>query len=203
MTKSHMPKSRRTSSRRQRGQRAASSYVDPATVRYNGPITDTRADTLIALLPVNASVSSDVIGAISGTFNNNPSSAVNWTEYSTAWGEYRVLGIKCTYIPQYSANTTVIGGFSGYHGIIHGLGAFAPTTLAEASATGVARLWYPFRPFVREWRMSSVEEAAWVSTAGPAATSNALSLYGQGATASTLYGNTLLEYLIQFRSHRK
>lgn len=177
--------------------------VSTSSVRYHGKIGNLRDDNVIVLLPTNASISSNGTGDISGTFNNNPSGSTNWSEYSTAWSEYRVLGVKLTYIPQFSANTTTLSGFSGYHGIIHGTAVNTPTTLPEASATGVARLWSPFRPFVREWRMASVEEAAFVSTSGPAATSNCLTVFGTNASSSVLYGNLLIEYLVQFRSHRK
>lgn len=174
-----------------------------SAIRYSGPLGPSRDDSTVVVMPLNASISSNGTGDISGTFNNNPSSAVNWSEYSTSWGEYRVLGVRFTYIPQFSANTTVVSGFSGYHGIIYGTSSLAPANLSEAAATGIARLWNPFRPFVREWRMSSVEQAAWVNTSSPALTSNCLTLYGQNGSFSILYGNMLIEYTIQFRSHRK
>lgn len=189
---------------KRRGRRGASMLsVPPSAVVYRGPIQANPFDTLTALLPVSASVSTASLGEINGTFNNNPSGGTNWSEYSTAWREYRVLGVKFTYIPRFSANTTTLSGFSGYHGIIYGTGSYTPTTLPEAAATGLAKLWDPFHRFTRTWKMGSVEQAGWIDTGSPFASSNCITLYAQDGTPSTLYGNIMIEYLVQFRSHRK
>jgi hypothetical protein len=174
--------------------------VPTGATSYKGPLTVSLGDSAIITLYDNASISSDVTGAIAGRFNNNPSGSRNWSEMSTSWGEYRVLGIKFSYMPLFSANTTAITGFSGYHAIIHGTPTI-PTTLSQAASDGNSHIWNPFRPFVREWRMSDVTESQFILTSGPSSTSNCLDVFGTNATVSLLYGNLTIQYVVQFRVH--
>jgi hypothetical protein len=148
----------------------------------------------------NASVSSDAAGLIVGTFGNNPSNSRNWTELSTVWTQYRVLGIKATYMPRYSVNTAAISGFTGYHSVVHGIPP-TPTTPSEAASTGESRIWNPWKQFIREWRMSEIAEADFIPVSAPFSSSGALYVWANSATASILYGNIQLEYLVQFRVH--
>jgi hypothetical protein len=174
--------------------------VPTGATSYNGPLTVAMGDSAIITLYDNASVSSDVTGAIAGRFNNNPSGSRNWFEMSTSWGEYRVLGIRFTYMPLFANNTTALQGFSGYHSVIHG-SPTVPTTLSQAASDGKSHIWNPWRTFVRTWRMSDVTESQFILTSGPSSTSNCLDLFGTNATVSMLYGNMTIEYVVQFRVH--
>jgi hypothetical protein len=158
-------------------------------------------DQVVVSLMDNATITTSAGGAILGNFNNNPSNARNWTEMSSSWAEYRVLGIKISYDPIAVVNTATAPGFSGYQSVVHALVAPAPTTLAQAASTGVAKPWNAFRKFTREWRMTDVEEANFQSTAAPSGTAYAFTLYGEGGGVSQYYGNLLIEYLIQFKVH--
>ncbi len=178
-------------------------YLDPSAVKYTGPLSAMNHDSTIVTLYENATVVTDSSGDIVNTFNNNPSSAPNWSDYSAAWDEYRVLGIKYSYDPNNIVNTAAISGFNGYTSIVHTPGATIPLTLSDAASTGVSRRWNAFTRYVREWRMSEVDEAVWVATSAPAKTSDTLLIYAEQGTISQYYGNTLIEYLVQFRSHRR
>ena len=149
----------------------------------------------------NATVSSSAAGAISASFNNNPSAAANFTELSTSWMEYRVLGMRLKYNPNNIVNTATLLGFNGYHSIIHGA-VVSPTTLAQASSTGISKPWNAFTRFTREWRMSEIDEAAFLQTSAPSSTSDVLVLFAQNGSISQYYGNIEIEYLVQARSHR-
>jgi len=191
----------RKTKRNRKGRNGTSVYVPPGATSYSGPISIRNLDTTTVALLDNATVTSAAMtGNIAGAFNNNPSNARNWTEYSTSWAEYRVLGIKYTYEPIYTCNTTTLIGFSGYHSIVHGVPG-TPASLAQAASTGIARKWNAFRPFTRSWRMNDTAEALWIATNAPAANSNALVVYAEGGTVSTYYGNILIEYLVEFRTH--
>lgn len=169
---------------------------------YSGPLTQTNFDSAIVTLFDNATVTASVGGSILAAFSNNPSSAANWTEMSTSWDEYRVLGVKYSYDPNNVVNTATLSGFNGYSMIVHGASTSSPGTLAGAASTGIAHRWNAFRRFTREWRMSEVAESTFVDTSAPQTTSDTLQLYAVSATASQYYGNILIEYLIQFRTHR-
>jgi hypothetical protein len=176
-------------------------YVPPGNTSYKGPISIRNQDTTIVSLLDNATITSAAMtGNIAGAFNNNPSNSRTWTEYSTSWAEYRVLGVKVTYDPIYTVNTTAINGFSGYQSVVHGTPA-SPASLAQAASTGIAKPWNAFRRFTREWRMNDTAEALWLATTSPSANSNTFVVYAEGGTVSTYYGNLLLEYLVEFRTH--
>jgi hypothetical protein len=198
-----MPSASRTAKqgRRFRGRQALHNPSSSVT-RYNGPIRMPMSDTTSVVLRDNATVTCSAGGAIAALFNTNPSNARNWTEYSTSWVEYRVLGIRFTYFPIANAPSTTLLGFSGYQSINHGT-VTAPTTLAEASSTGDSRGWNAFRNFVREWRMCTPGEALWQPCSGPATVSDTLMLYASGAGVSLQYGDILIEYLVQFKTHAK
>jgi hypothetical protein len=176
--------------------------VPTSAVRYQGPLNIPSQDSMTVALLDGATISSSIAGLISGTFNNNPSGARNFTEFSTSWLEYRVLGIKITYYPiTITPNLTLQTG-SGSQSVVHGTVSTAPTSLSQAFSTGVARPFSVFKPFSRQWRMSTINEAVFVSTAAPASTSDTFVLYADNATISQVFGNLLVEYITQFKTHR-
>jgi hypothetical protein len=175
--------------------------VPVGAIAYKGPIVFPDNDTTIVSLLDNATIIVSAGGALLANFNTLPTSSRNWSEYSTSWAEYRVLGIKFSYDPIAAVNTASAPGFSGYHCTYHGATAPAPTTLAQAASTGVAKPWNAFKRFVREWRMQDPEEALFQPCASPSSTSYALTLYAEGGGVSQYYGNLLIQYLVQFRTH--
>jgi hypothetical protein len=178
----------------------SSSKVPTSAIVYRGSLQPAPQDNITVTMYESASVSTDGSGTYSAQFGNNPSSARNWTEYSTAWAEYRVLGVRFKYNNNSTCNTSTLLGINGYHGIVHGFPT-VPTTLVQMVSTGVTRPWNAFKAFVREWRMSSAEEAEFITVASPAATTDTLVMLGLNGTISTLYGTLQIEYLVQFRTH--
>lgn len=193
------------SSRKRRGQRARKvPNPPPSVVAYKGPISIPTPDTTTVILLDNFAVATGIAATtITAVFNNNPSNARNWTEYSTSWNEFRVLGIRFTYAPLTPTPNGVLLSGSGYQSVFHGT-ATAPTTLADASSTGIARSFNVFQPFTREWRMVDINEATYTQTSAPASTSDALVLFASNcAPAASTFGNMRLEYLVQFKTHIK
>jgi hypothetical protein len=196
-----MPRRNGKTPRRARRRVARTSMPLPSALAYSGPITIPSTDMTTVVLVDNFALT-PTVSVISAVFNNNPANSRNWTEYSTSWNEYRVLGIKFTYDPITTAPNITLQQGSGYHSIFHGT-ATAPTTLAEAASTGVARSFNVFKPFVREWRMTNVNEATFVQTSAPAANSDTLLVYSNNTTAGINVGNVKVEYLVQFKTHVK
>jgi hypothetical protein len=172
-----------------------------SSTSYKGPIVMPSSDTTVQMLLDNATITVSAGGALLANFNNSPASARNWSELSTSWAEYRTLGVRYTYDPIATVNTTLYPGFSGYSSIVHGLTAPAATTLAQAASTGVARPFNAFKKFTREWRMTDPDESNFIPTSGPGTNSYTLSLYIEGGGVSIYYGNLLIQYLVQFRTH--
>ncbi len=172
----------------------------PSAIAYSGPVaiplTDSTTVALLDSFPVTA-----VAGTVSLVFNNNPSSARNWTEYSTAWNQYRVLGIKFRYFPLSNTPNGVTITGAGYSSIFHGT-AVAPTTLPTAASTGVAEPWSIFQRFVRNWKMQETNEATFVLTSAPASTSDAMLMFSNNIQAvGATVGFVEVTYLIQFKTH--
>jgi hypothetical protein len=171
----------------------------PSTIQYRGPVAIPPDDTTSAILMDSYNVTA-VAGVVLLTFNNNPSAARNWTEYSTAWNQYRVLGMKFRYFPLQNAPTAVTAG-AGYTSIFHGTST-APTSLPIASSTGIAKPWNVFQRFTRDWRMSEANEASFILTSAPASTSDTLIVYANnvlGVAVTT--GFIEVTYLVQFKTH--
>lgn len=172
----------------------------PSTTVYRGPISTPASDTEVITLRDSFDISSNAGGVVALRFDNNPSSARNWTELSTVFNDYRVLGIRYKYFPVNVVNTATFGGIFGYNSIVHG-SISLPTTLPQASSVGLAQPWTAFRRFTREWRMSEVVESVFQLCSAPAATSNTLLLYGTTGGINLDYGTIMIEYLIQYRTH--
>lgn len=186
--------------KRRTNKNPSSSRVPTSAIVYKGSLLPAPQDNITVTLYESASVSTDGAGTYSAQFGNNPSSARNWTEYSTAWAEYRVIGIRFRYNNNSVCNTSTLLGINGYHGIVHGFPT-VPTTLVQMVSTGVTKPWNAFRSFTREWRMSSSDEASFITVGSPAATTDTLIMLGLNGTISTLYGSLQIEYLVQFRTH--
>jgi hypothetical protein len=203
MTKSGsaMNINQRATRRRRRMRNNNTPSVSVGAVMYRGPITMPSTDTTTVVLLDNAALTSSAGSVVAATYNNNPSNARNFAEYATSWEEYRVLGMKFTYDPVTPTPNGTLLSCSGYQSIVHGTATPSPSSLAQAASIGIARSFNGFKPFTREWRMSNVNEAAFVLCASPASTSDTLFVYSNNATLSQTFGNIRIEYLIQFKTH--
>ncbi len=176
--------------------------VPVSAIRYRGPLKIPNTDTMTVTLLDGATVASSAAGVITATFNNNPSSARNFSEFSTSWFEYRVLGVRFAYYPISPTPNLTLQTCSGSQSVVHGTVPGAPSSLSQAFSTGIAKPFSGFLPFQREWRMQTVNESVFVPTASPASSSDTLVLYADNATVSQVFGNLMIEYLIQFKTHR-
>lgn len=175
----------------------------PNTIAYKGPISFPTSDELTVTLYDSTVIAPVITAQTKLLFDNNPSAARNWTEFSTAWNNYRVLGIRYKFYPNNTVNTTTTPGNFGVQSIVHGTIAVAPNSLAEAMSTGVAKPWTIYKPFTRVWRMQETAEATYTLTSAPAANSNTLVVYASAAPATDNYGTVMVEYLVQFKTHAK
>lgn len=197
-----MPNRNRKQPRRSRTARSNALYqhIPTSATKYVGPLTTT-VDSTVSTFYRDVSISTSAGGVVSATYNNDPSTTTNWSNYTGSWNEYRVLGIRFQYFPGNVVNTATITGFTGYHSLIRGLTTPSPASLSDAASTGISVPWTAFKGWAREWRMADVEESMFQPTASPSATSNALTIYAEGGSASQTYGHLSIMYLVQFRAH--
>ncbi len=176
----------------------------PDTIAYKGPIPSNTAESgIVATLRDVATLGTGAGTSFLSLLDNNPSSADNWSEYSTSWNEYRVLGIKFHYVPGLVVNTTAVSVGPMVHAIVHTQSAPSPTTLAEALSYGDAKLGHTTKEFTAEWRMTASGESDFGSTTSPGSTSYAMITYADGLTTAINYGVIFRTWLIQFRNSRK
>lgn len=171
---------------------------------YRGPIpTRTAENGAVVLLREIATLSTGAGTSFNSIIDNNPSGCDNWSEYSTSWSEYRVLGIRFEYVPQFAVNTAVVNVSPLVHCILHMKSNPAITSYPQAFSYGDSHLGHVCRRRLMEWRMSTPEEASFLDTNAPAGVAVAYTNYAEGLTTATQYGILFVTYLVQFRNARK
>ncbi len=176
----------------------------PSVIEYRGPIPENTADVGVAVLLRDVVTLNTGAGtSFSSRLDNNPSSVDNWSEYQGAWNEYRVLGIKFHFVPGPTVNsaTIVVGPMA--HSIVHTATTPSNTTLSETLSYGDSKLGHTAEPFSCEWRMTSPDEAAFITTTSPASTSYTLLTFADTLTTGTAYGAIYRTWYVQFRNARK
>jgi len=173
--------------------------------RVDLPLNDTG---ITANLHETVSIASSGGGGISYIDTYSPSSADNWSEYSTSWLEYRVLGIKYHYMPQYKVNTatttTVIQDTPVVFTTLHSVNTPVPTTISEAWAySNNGKVDSLMREKSVTWKMNDAFEAQFESTVSPNSSIYTVMFWGSGASNSITYGTIFITYLVQFRNTRK
>lgn len=174
---------------------------DPSSTKYSGVVsTRTAEQGIVAILRGSATYATGVGTSFNSYTDNNPSAADNWAEYAGAWSEYRVLGMKLTYAPNFVVNTATVGSGINVHSVLHAPTVASATTTQQAYSQGDARVGSITKPFTRTWKMSSATESAWIPTGTPAANSLAFSHSSFGLTTGLTYGIGFITYMIQFRT---
>jgi len=176
----------------------------PSAVSYSGRIPTNNSESgVVATLKRAFQVTTNLSGLYASTQTYDPSGCDNWTEYSTIFEEYRVLGIRYEYYPTFTVNTTGVGGGLMVNSIIHAYTSPSPGNITEAYSYGDSRVGNVFKPFVREWKMSEVGEAEFVKTSSTASDQYTFMVYIDQGGASIAYGVVFCNYLVQFRTLRK
>jgi hypothetical protein len=173
-----------------------------SAIVYSGPIPQRTAENgIVAILRENATFASGSGTSFISILDNNPSGADNWSEYSNAWGEYRVLAMRVEYEPIQVVNTAAVTAAPLVHSVVHQPGLVSsPTNYGQAFSIGDAKLGNTMRKYVRLWRMSGSSEAVYQSTLAPAATGLSVLSSAFGLTTATTYGYAFITYLVQFRT---
>ncbi len=176
----------------------------PGKLVYSGPIpTHTAESGTLVLLREVATLSTGAGTSFNSIIDNNPSGTDNWSEYSTSWSEYRVLGIRFDFRPQYSVNTATIATAPLVHSVLHMKANPSITSYGDVFAYGDSYLGHVTKQRLSEWRMTTPEEATFVDTSAPAGTAVCYTNYASGLTTATTYGIVFITYLVQFRNARK
>ncbi len=180
------------------------SVPDPSTVSYRGRIPTNNAESgIVMTLRRAVQITTNSSGIYSATQTWDPSGCDNWTEMSTTFDEYRVLGIRYEYCPAFTVNSASVGGGLICSSILHTESAPSPGSITEAYSYGDSRVGSVFKPFTREWRMSDTNEADFNRTASTNSGQYTIHVYVDQAGASIAYGIMFVTYFVQFRTLRK
>jgi len=140
---------------------------------------------------------------LSSIQTNDLSAFDNYTEYSTVFQDFRILGLRYEYYPNFSVNTATVGGGLLVNSIIHTEVSPTPSNITEAYSYGDARVGNVFKPWVREWKMSATDEAQFSDVSSPPTLNRSLMVYIDQASASIAYGVVFVTALVQFRTTTK
>jgi len=204
MTKQNNKRARRTK-RRSPNQAVPSS----AAIRYSGPAKELRdiSDGIVVELRLTQSVASGATTQLNYTLNTDPSAADNWSEYSSSWGEYRVLAMTTQYEPLFSVTYQGVASTYGVgpsvHSSYHQYAAPATTNYATAWSVGDSIVSHVTKKSRRVWRMSEPREANFSTVASPATNIFGASYFADNVITGTTYGIMFITYLVQFRSRTK
>lgn len=180
-----------------------------AAIKYSGPAKELRdiSDGIVVELRLTQSVASGATTQLNYTVNCDPSSADNWSEYSTSWGEYRVLAMTTQYEPAFSVSYLGVGSVFGVgpsvHSSYHQYAAPTSTNYATAWSVGDSTVSHVTKRSKRVWRMSEPREANFSTVATPATNIFGASYFADNVVTATTYGIMFITYLVQFRSRTK
>jgi len=147
-------------------------------------------------------IGSNSSGIIWQMFTNNPSSFSDWSAISPLYQEYRVLGMKLTWIPNANnwGNTTALAETQGLMILIpaRDAGISQPGSNSAASSLDGARLDSIQQKRFVEIRMDSQLESEFFNVSAPVSTFGC-AVYSSGLSVSAGYGVAYAEILCQFR----
>jgi len=189
----------RNQSKRAYGSRRTGSGRNPQPAKsLAGLSSQSRQELQLAILtcPWTSAITSSSGGVINAVVPINPSNAEGWSVFSSAFDQYRVRAIQCTYRPGCSALATP----TGLLGMVLDRDSAVALTSYGGAATYQSFCQGPLdRALARMYKMSNDPgEQTFKNTASPS-DPGAFKFWATGVTASTAYGAVEVKYLIEFR----
>jgi len=156
-------------------------------------------------------LASNAGGVINAVYDQTMTTANAWTHLAASYDEFRVLAFQVEFFPnnRYTKVTTLCTPLVGVvdrdsNGAL--LSFAAGFQYASARMLSLEDPWTDAKEYkgssvpALKWKMDSVEDAVFLTTAAPTPTiKGAIKLYGQNLTASTTYGIVLQRFIVQFR----
>lgn len=170
--------------------------------QYSGPIVRSierqARDAKTLVLNQFYTLTSTVGGVIADVISGNPSSASNWADTNSVFGEYRLLGFSITYMPfnRYTKTTTNSTPFAV---VIDRRNSSALTSLANAASKAACYIQSSEDPWTMTVKMQGDEESQFIAVSAPTAF-QWFKFYATGLSVSTSYGYLLVTYRVQFRN---
>jgi len=174
--------------------------IPPEQTTYTGPLdlpkSLEQAETTVVRMVSIAAFTSTAGGVFNSVAAALPGNFTDWSSFAAVWDECRVLGLKVTYIPFFTANPSVTQGSVVIVTDRDSNGAL--TSLSAGYDYESCTLGQTERRFVHEAKMTGIEDSGFVITASPP-TPWWFKFYTSGLSISTAYGELFYEMLVQFR----
>ncbi len=171
-------------------------------ISYRGNVkagsADSRVRVLLSVVP--ATVTSDASGVVASFVSTTgASTAQDFSSYSSCFAEYRVLGIRVSYLPftPFGASNYSTGNVVS----VHDAALTTPGSAAAVAAAPSRKLINFGMPWSMEWRMNGVDEAGFIQTS-TTANYGGIQWYATNGAVSTAYGAYTADFLIEFRGQK-
>lgn len=173
-----------------------------AVINYRGPVRVPLAmqerDTVTTYVSwAPSSLVTSAGGIINTVFDDNISTANDYSSFAAVWDEYRVLALKIEYRPISRYSSTLQPLFPGYV-LVDRDDSTAIASAALASNYSSSKLVMLSDPFSHQIKMGGVEDAQFTTTASPVAR-NWIKLRFDNSTVSATVGVVHQFALVQFR----
>jgi len=179
----------------------------PATaIAYRGGIRNgvelANTDLITVNLSTAYSQSSTAGGLIANVWKTDDvTSSSDFASYANTYTEYRVVGFEVEWVPKYGESVTTPTPAIGAQAIDRSNAIGTPASLDSVIQRVSWKTWKSNKPNKMVWRMSSIEEATFTSTAATV-THGGIVNFMDALTASTVYGIWYVTYKVQFRNRK-
>lgn len=127
----------------------------------------------------------------------------DWPSFAAVYSEYRVLGMQLLFLPHFIGGSTAVVHAAGAGFSVHNADTAVLPTLQEVIQHANWKPFHTGKEYMAEWKMSSVEEADFISTTTPTNIQfGQLFATAPTATSTGSYGSVILTYAVQFRDRR-
>ncbi len=178
------------------------SQSDNHMLVYTGPIVLKKSKQEIEThrenFSLTASVTTSAGGVIDISLGSNPNTTASWANSAAIYNEFRVLGMRCDYVPVKASTTYVYGPMAT---VVDHQNSGTLSSHNVAATHESYMLFAGSDKWSRDIRMTGGPEDNWLSTSSPVATYY-IKFYSDLNTASTVLGRYNLIFLVEFRGKK-
>jgi len=177
----------------------------PISATYSGPIVpkaSARQESLYTIVLKQAgTVSSTAGGIISQVFGSYPLNTTSWSSFAACFDEYRVLGYRVRYFPRNRYDPGLTQSQSALYMVADHSGNSAITTLAQVAGYESTTIKGTGDPMSKSIWMDGADESVFTNTANANTPQIYIKMFADALAVSSVYGEYLQEFLVQFKGH--
>jgi len=201
-----MGKGRKNGGKRNGGKRRVNTMnPSPLALAYRGPISPNvpGAAPIVRLQTYAATISSNLGGSIVAQVVVAASVLSEWATMQGLYREYRILGARCKWIPNFTgystASTPPLSSMAVFS-MSRDPSITAPASVLAALQTNPRVVGNISNKLSLTFRMSGSTEAAWHNTDSPGVGVATFSLNCDLLTVSSVYGTVQMDAMVQYRN---